>query len=108
VVSVTGGGILEFILRFSILQHEISLLQPDFGSLLGAREMLGIVSITGHRVFKAQIIISGINFDVVVVSQNMFVIIYRHVLHFKVRCVELVLNISDSSCMMITSGRQVE
>jgi len=94
VVSVTGGGILEFILRFSILQHEISLLQSDFGSLLGAREMLGIVSITGHRVFKAQII-GGMNYDVVVVSQIMYVIIYRHVLHFIVRCVELVLNISD-------------
>ena len=106
-VSVTGGGILEFILRFSIIEHEISLLQPDFGSLLGARETLGIVSITGHRVFKAQII-SGMSYDVVVVSQNMYVIIYRHVLHFIVRCVELVLNISYKSCIMITSGRQVE
>jgi len=107
VVSVTGGGILEFILLFSILQHETTLLQPDFRSLLGARETLGIVSITGPRVFKAQII-SGINYDVVVVSQNMYVIICKHVLFFIVRYVELWLNISDTRCMMTTSVRQVE
>ena len=94
-VSATGGGILEFILRFSILRHEITRLQPDLGSLLGARETLGIVSITEHCVFKAQIV-SGMNYDVVVVPQNMYVIIY------------FVLNISDTSCMMTTSGRQVE